>query len=352
MPTIPWYRFCSGFSILLLSNSGCYPPVDEFHELDTTYPEEPFDGYNVVESEDFGFVWPCERHDSCWQDYLAFPDKARGHARPVSEEELSRLIDDVHSDHAEIYRDALPPEDLGDDLVDAMNVRFLLEGLDGRRLDVITIEHAVDEGYTVRRLLFRDEFVGTFEGILLIPDGPGPFPGVVAIHGHYQDAAMYIDKYHGSAYPENGYALLALSMRADRADWVESLVTTTLLLEGFTFMALRSYETMLALKFLRYLPEVAPDRIALIGHSGGSVASNLTIRIEPGFSAYSSDCRGIYVNGGIGGLIDETAPDVFPYHELVNDFSTSLTPILDVPYDHAATSDGFTEILDFFDDSV
>ena len=352
MTAIPWYRFFSGFFILLLATSGCYPLVDEFDELDAISPEDPIDEYNVVESENLDFVWPCERVDSCWQDYLAFPDKARGYARPVSEEELSRLIDDVHSDQAEIYRETLPPEDLSDDLVDAMNVGFLLDGLDGRRLEITTIDHAEHEGYAVRRLLFHDEFVGTFEGILLIPDGPGPFPGVVAIHGHYQDAALYIDKYHGSAYPENGYALLALSMRADRADWVESLVTTTLLLEGFTFLALRSYETSLALKYLRYLPEVDPDRIALIGHSGGAVASNLTVRIEPGFSAYSSDCRGIYVNGSIGGLIDETAPDVFPDHELVNDVSTSSTPILDVPYDHAATSDGFADVLSFFDEFV
>jgi len=230
-----------------------------------------------------------------------------------------------------------------------MNIRFLRRKVNERLLEVITVGKSETSEYFEKELLFVDPFVGVFKGILLTPKTKGPHPGIVAIHGHYDNAEIYRDGYGGSEYPSQGFAILMLTMRIDCADTSENQFTYDFLLGGFTAMGIRSYETILGLKYLRYIPEVDEDRIGLIGHSGGSCASNLTIRVETKFKAFVSDYLGTYYNFFDGVAIDETTPDLYPYHLLINDFSTSSIPILKVPYGY---SNGMDEIFEFFIDQI
>lgn len=115
---------------------------------------------------------------------------------------------------------------------------------------------------------------------------------------------------------------------------VEHNVALRLLAEGFALMGLRVYESLLGPKFLRHWPGIAPERIGLIGHSGGSSTSNLTVRQGTGFRAYVSD-RAVDCAEWIPLLRMyhcETVPALYPYAALINNLSTCTVPALKVPY--------------------
>lgn len=303
---------------------------------------------NIVEAEDLGAGWACGEPEGCTADYLALPGLAATVAAPISRLDLLEQIQQIESGRVAPFADSIPEEELRDALLDALNVRFLLDGMDGRQLRVTTIRKDETTAYHERELLFEDPYVGTLEGILLTPDGKGPFPGIVAVHGHRDDAAVYRDRFHGGEYPSHGYAILMLTMRAMGIDSAEHAASRELLMNGFTLIGIPVYETLLGLEYLRHLPEVADDRIGLIGHSGGSSASNLTIRLATGFRAYVSDLTIDYSEWGT--ILEqwhcETVPALFPYHLLVNDFGTSSVPVLEVPYGY---TNGMDEIFRFFD---
>ncbi|MCZ7583374.1 MAG: hypothetical protein M5R36_08615 [Deltaproteobacteria bacterium] len=307
--------------------------------------------YCVTEIDDPGAVWKCEgRQHSCMEDYLAFPSLAEPFAHPISEAALERQINEILKGDVPTRTKAIAPEALAGLLTDAMNVGFLRDGINKRPLTVTQTYAIETETYRERELLFTDPYVGTFKGLLLTPLGDGPHPAVIALHGHWDTPESYRDFNGGADFPQRGLAILILAVRVFGADENEDLVTRIMLRSGFSMMAIRHYETLLGLRYLQYRENVDNDRIGLIGHSGGSVASNLTIRLEPAFRAYVSDCEGIYFNIGLDGLlIDETTPALYPFYPLINDFATSPRPVLDVPYGYAGEVDA---IFAFFTDRL
>ena len=93
-----------------------------------------------------------------------------------------------------------------------------------------------------------------------------------------------------------------------------------------------------------------PEKIGLIGHSGGSSTGNLTVRIEPKFKAFVSDNQvDWYKSSDTEPYHCETAPALYPYHDLINDFTTSVTPVLQVPYGYVT---GMQPIWQFFREHV
>ena len=81
--------------------------------------------------------------------------------------------------------------------------------------------------------------------------------------------------------------------------------------------------------------------------SGGSSASNLTVRLEPAVRAFVSDCQVDWYKSSDFELYHcETAPALFPYHELINAFTTAAVPVKAVPYGY---TNGMDEIFAFFD---
>jgi hypothetical protein len=305
----------------------------------------------VIEEEDLDADWNCRYPEHCLADYLTFLSLANDYAEPIPQEELDREIWDVENGNVEVIHDPIPEPDLRDTILTIMNIGFLSEGINERVLHVTTIRKDETPEYYERELLFEDPYVGKFKGILLTPKGQGPFPAVIAIHGHRDQAYIYRDRYHGNEYPVHGYMILMLTMRAMGIDLCEHMASELFLLNGFTLMGMRIYETLLGLKYLRYLPNVGDERIGLIGHSGGSSTSNLTIRIEQGFKAYVSDLTIDYCEWGtvIEPYHCETIPRLYPYSLLINDFQTSSVPIKKVPY---AYTNGMEEIFQFFDEHL
>jgi len=303
--------------------------------------------FNVMEIEQSNQVFALD-----WRDYLRFIDLAADHSRPISHQRLWQQFAKIEQGLVQVHdpeqeKELQNNETLVSLISEAMNLNFLLDGIEERELIVTTIRRTTTEFYYEREMVFSDPYVGDFQGILLTPKTEGPHPAVIAIHGHHDDASTFIHYNGGADFPRVGIALLALSMRADEADEIESLVSESLLEAGFSFMALRIYETALALKYLQYRPEYDYRHIGLIGHSGGSVAGNLTAHILPGVRAYVSDLQSTYFNiipDQV--IIDETTPLLFPYHNAINFLESYPIPVKFVPYGFI---DGILETLEFFD---
>ena len=306
------------------------------------------DFINVIESENYGADWDC--NDSCgcdcMDDYLKLLELAADYSDPITLEELERQIEAIESGEVREYQPPLSPFELKYKLTEILNIGFLVDGLDRRPLEVITISRHESEDYYERKLLFRDPWVGTFKGILLTPKGNGPFPGIIANHGHCDNAEGYMFEYRGSEFPSHGYAILMLTSRVFCTTIEEGSITRAMLLDGFTMLGIRHYETLLGLKYMRYLSQVDNGSIGLIGHSGGSVHGNVKVCIEDQFKAYVSDCESDYLGGHEDHMLDDFCPELWPYHKLINSFKGALVPVLQVPYGYA---NGMDEIFEFFD---
>ncbi|MDP8254485.1 MAG: hypothetical protein P9M14_01925 [Candidatus Alcyoniella australis] len=306
--------------------------------------------YCVFEDEDLDADWDCIEQHTCVDDYLTFVQIAAEHGAPVSSEELDQQLEQIELGQVDVL-DQLPPgQELGELIVEQANVGFLRQGINQRPLYVTVIRRDQTARYYERELLLADPYVGTFKAILLIPKYKDePFPAVLALHGHNDAPAVFRDDYGGASYPDHGYAILMLASRAMAGGQSEDLVTRSMLQGGFTLIGVRGYEALLGLKYLQYLEQVDNDGIGLIGHSGGSVAGNLLVRHEPGFKAYVSDCFGEYYAVDNGLLQDETAPALYPYHELINEPESCLTPIYQSPYGFYGEMD---QIFQFFDEHL
>lgn len=272
-------------------------------------------------------------NEPCASDYEALPDVAQEHASPITESELWEQLEQLRDDTAPVRDGSIDGPELRSLLIEAANLRFLLDQLAHGDLSVTEFED-VEAGPAVQRtFVIDDPFVGQFRGLLLQPEGDGPFPTLVVAHGHEEFDQEWIDRYDGWELIHRGYALVVPTLRVNDATQVEADVTLGLLREGFTLMAIRVYETLLSIRYAASLPHVDPCRVGLVGHSGGSVASNITARISEGLAAFVSDLTSEYYQEAPGDLfIDETSPALHEFHPQINDFSTFDLPSLKVGY--------------------
>ena len=290
--------------------------------------------YNVEEIENFGADWDCadDYACACTQPYYDFMDLASDHSDPITWEELEDQMEEIEQGRVNQVTDPFSKDELGQIILDQLNNRFLLEGINERLLRVTTIRIEETADSVERELLFEDPLVGVFKAILLLPkEIEGPVPGVLAVHGHSDCSQYFRDVYCGSQYPQKGLAVLMITNRAMCADQYEGQLTPALLQQGFTFMGLRIYEIALAIKYLKYLPEVDAKRIGYIGHSGGSSFGNVAVRLDLGIQAFISDAIVQFYDPDKG-YRDETVPGLYPYRDLINDLSTCSIPTKTVEY--------------------
>ncbi|MCZ7586903.1 MAG: dienelactone hydrolase family protein [Deltaproteobacteria bacterium] len=306
----------------------------------------------VTEDTTPGADWECATDTcGCTAGYERFVEIAAPYAAPISDARLQEQLDAIAAGQVPLAAGRLGEAELEERILDALGIDFLLDGINGRPLTVTT-QFVYDAGpYEEHYLVFEDPYVGRFETILLLPkNAPRPLPGIVGVHGHFDTAASFRDINHGRDFAEDGYAVLMPTMRVSCADENEDAVTRLMLKNGFAFYTVRAYETLLALKYLRYHAEVDGARVGLIGHSAGSMMGNLLVRVDGGFKAYVSDNIGAYFNwidgpDGEDWIPDETTPALYPIHPSINDLSDARTPTLSVPYGYA---DEVGEILAFF----
>jgi len=338
---------------------GCSSSPEGEDEFSNTEPEAP---PNVIEETDLDATWDCVTEDDakgichCVEGYTeTFITEAAQHARPTTEAAIQDLLEEIEAGGFPLQTDYIPREELRELLLDLLNIRFMIEDIDARELVVTTIAEAETEEYIERSLLFEDPYVGTFHALLLLPKTLGPWPGIVALPGHDDGPENFRDDYNLATFPANGYAVLAIAQRGSCAYGGEWEAALALLLDGFTFIGIRNYEALLAQKYLRFLADVHSTRLGLLGHSGGSVSGNVLVRVDHGFDAFVSDCESWYCcanSASIDTLMDETTPQLYPYHPLINDYWTAGTSTLTVPYGALADPHWLPQIVSFFDDNL
>ena len=136
---------------------------------------------------------------------------------------------------------------------------------------------ATTDAYTRHEVTYRSDGL-TISGILLVPDGKGPFPGIVLNHG-YIDPAYYVTG-QGLAREQDwlaraGFVVLHTDYRGHaRSDPAGDVSRETRL--GYTRDAIN------AVRALRREPYVDPGRLAMLGRSmGGGVTLN-ALAVAPG----------------------------------------------------------------------
>jgi len=326
---------------------------DDASDDDASDDDTDANEYNVTEKADLGALWDCQGIDQqCTDDYLHFIDLAQKYAHPISQQDLDAAIQADLNGEIQVLEGPYPEGQLRASVAGILNINFLINGIDQRALTVTTIAKTETDTYYERDLIFDDPYVGDFKAILLLPKGDGPFPAVVGVHGHASNAEDYRDNFHGNEYPAHGLAIIMPTLRAMGTGDPEDLVTRSLLLNGFTFQEIRVYETMLCLKYLKYLSIIDGKRLGLIGHSGGSIASNSTYLLDEDVKAYVTDCSSVYVDiDPEGRYLDGTVPELYPYHDLIRYFEDPTRPVITADYGYYNPFTGESDmpwIFDFF----
>jgi hypothetical protein len=293
----------------------------------------------------------CSDAAACTEDYERFVTLAAAYARPQDLAALPILLREIDAGRVPQVAPRLAAAALREEVIDGLGIGFLLADLPRRTLQVRVISEVDRGSYTEQELLLTDPWVGEFGALLLQPKVAERRAALLAVHGHGDTKEVYRDEYHGAEHAPRGYTTLILGMRAmgsGPSAITEHVITRELYRAGFSLMGMRVYESLLGLKFLRSLPTVDADKVALIGHSGGSSTGNLTVRVDPTIAGYVSDHQVAYAEwvAGINVYHCETVPSLFGYSEQLNDPADSPVPTLKVPYKY---TNGMEEIFAFLD---
>jgi hypothetical protein len=289
---------------------------------------------------------------NCLAKYRSFvADHAQfAHPRP-SETVLAELV--------AIEAEPVPPEmnlsqeELRAKIVEALNIGFMLDGLDARPLQVTIFAESEDAGVLSHRLIFADPLVGEFEALQLEPAGEPRLPAIIGLHGHFDTPKIFAEKFLGAALAAEGYLVIMPQFRAMDCFGPEDQISRVLIGAGFHLMAMRVYETLLLEKYLRSLARVDADRIGILSHSGGSSTANLVVHLTNGIAAQVTDYYVDWRDRCVGPPFDlpvhcETVPGLFPLSTTFPDDRSAPLPRLSIAYAENGFADDAAAIEDFF----
>ncbi|MDE6378032.1 MAG: dienelactone hydrolase family protein, partial [Duncaniella sp.] len=190
--------------------------------------------------------------------------------------------------------------------------------------DMKILDSEKRDGYTAYKIEFNLTRYSRVPAYLLVPDGEGRHPAVVALHDHgahytigkekmirpfgvsdetLADADKWVDKlyegqYVGDFLARNGYVVLSV----DALFWGErgrkegpdgnkfANVAGNFMMLGRNMSAWMTFEDMAAAEFLASLPEVDAARVGCIGLSMGAYRSWMLAALSPVISAGVAVC--------------------------------------------------------------
>ncbi len=182
------------------------------------------------------------------------------------------------------------------------------------------------DGYKIREIYYQSRKDFYVTGNLYVPEGKGPFPGVINLHGHWSQgrlAGRVQDRGHSLA--KNGYVCLAVDAfgSGERStvhgeyEYHGSMLGASLMNIGETLMGIQVVDNMRGIDLLCSLNFVDASRIGATGASGGG---NQTMwlaamddRVTAAMPVVSVGTFESYVMGS--NCICESLPDGLTYTE-------------------------------------
>jgi len=147
----------------------------------------------------------------------------------------------------------------------------------------------------------------TLPGVLTMPNGEGPFPAVVLVHG---SGPNDMDESIGPNKPFKDLATGLASMgvavlRYDKRTYAYP-VNMSMNIFNITLMEETVYDALAAIDVLKVQPGIEGDRIFLAGHSLGGMSA-------PRIASLSSDLAGIIIMAGNARPIEELVVEQYEY---------------------------------------
>jgi len=311
---------------------------------------------DVVERYEPAPPFLCQVPFWCVEEYESFVIRALDFGTPRSRAELFDDLRAIESDKrlriSELLLDAdLDRERYRAELIEGMNLGFLLDGLEQRRLEFTVLRELRTSARTEIELLLEDPFVGPFTALLVLPPNPaGPLPAVLALPGHGDHAAIFLEQQYGDDMVSRGYAVLSIDLRADGGGPWEDAAAIHLLQHGFHLGGLHAYEAMLGRKLLRAWPGIDRERIALTGHSGGSMTALMAASVDDDWAALSLDhvstFHEVQVDPRGEAILCETEPALYRIHPQLEKLEHLAMPVKRWEYGFPEGSDAVLGWLD------
>jgi hypothetical protein len=178
------------------------------------------------------------------------------------------------------------------------------------------------DGYSVKNIYYQSRKCFSVTGNLYVPDGKGPFPGVLCMHGHWAQGRLAEEiQYCGHTLAKNGYVCLTVDAfgAGERAtthgkyEYHGEMLGASLFNIGETLMGIQLIDNMRGVDLLCSLDYVSSDKIGATGASGGGnqtmwlaamddrVAASVPVASVGTFEAYigGSNCVCETLPGGL-----------------------------------------------------
>lgn len=157
-------------------------------------------------------------------------------------------------------------------------------------LDVIEHGTIALEGYRIVKLSYCSRPGLRVTGNLYVPDGTGPFPGVLGTHGHWSQgkiAARVASRGHLLA--RQGFVTLIVDAfgsgergtQPGQYEYHGAQIGAGLLSLGETLLGAQVWDNQRGLDLLQSLPMVDPDRLGVTGASGGGNQTMWLAALDP-----------------------------------------------------------------------
>ncbi|OGV47612.1 MAG: hypothetical protein A2X49_05025 [Lentisphaerae bacterium GWF2_52_8] len=134
------------------------------------------------------------------------------------------------------------------------------------------------DGYSISKICYQSRPGIKVTGNLYIPEGQGPFPGVIGMHGHWQQGRLAERvQARGHLLAKNGYVCLAVdafgsgerSTEHGKFEYHGAMLGASLMNIGETLMGAQVADNMRGVDLLCSLPYVDAGKIGATGASGG-----------------------------------------------------------------------------------
>lgn len=164
------------------------------------------------------------------------------------------------------------------------------------------------KGYTVEKILFESRSGFPVSANLYIPDGKGPFPGVIGTCGHSADGKSgVLYQAYSQGLVKKGYVVLTYDpiSQGERLQFLpegkfeavdfgccheHNLIGNAQSLFGDFFGMWRTWDGIRALDYLWTRPELDKTRIGVTGNSGGGTLTSYLNALDPRFTMAAPGC--------------------------------------------------------------